>query len=1082
MTKYVIRVSDEIDAKRDLRAIKYIIAQELGVSGSGSQYIDQLRGRLQQLISEYESKTEKLERVKIDLAESRDYVDRCQNVLPDEFVHLGVLHGIQVMGVEIVKLRTSIKCGRITDGQIRIILNEIGRTIDYDLSCSGEEIERWRNIFRQAIGTCEEEQITKLQEENDRLTKKVSFLGGQLQLSAEDMKAVLIEKVKSKPSIEGWQLAGTSELDMIVERALEEMVGGHNKPPLTKERIAKWRDALRLIRDHAQDMNEARLEYQEQIVALNGQLDRWKTAASSTFGYEESPTSLEQKMIRVRDELFKLRGEVEVRGSEVYKLQYKLNERTKVCEEIQAENTKLKAQPAAKPEPWIAPIQETMTTPWPMHEILAELVRAADHLLDWHNCDTHGWEGIDCARDAGRSLLAALGVECPAALHPGRKVKDPAGVRGSQCLGQLEHILDNDPERLLELADRMAMPGPKAEHLSASECLELADGIRQLVHAWTKKGAPAKLETEEAEHCDKMKTIMNVAAALPADIFHVSDDMASAVHSLVRDRNDLKAENAKLKAKVEFLGNQLQLSAEDMKAAMVGTRFATNPAHVSTTYFETDTCTPNVKVDMLSTDTPPVTFAKSEPVADAEISQVLEEMRETISFCRGNGNARITASKIQPWRDTLQAVGADLVAACESLEQCKMALPEYLRGGSVILGISALIRARKEAEKERAESATTQEELNRWRMAALVRLIETPKDLAGYLQQQAIENVDARERIVELEIELARCRESAAEDRRDREKLAVDMGMVEGESLDVACRLVKMERDVAAKELAAAKLTEKEAEQKANKGWLRAIKIERDRSDDHAQLAKTTRERDATKRELERLQELFVELQQVKQGFEGELADMRQQRDRAYAELDGHRKESWFQRHNQERINHLETLRKLNKLDKECDEARELLQEYRDALKEVRDDRDSAWSALPDEWRRLGGKLSSRVRDLVKSRESAVTLMATIETERADLVTAKLDEMYKRWDANTTTLNCRIQALENDIYEIKNTIPTGYKTDSVVSSIKLMVDMLTHYECIRSMVGRAWAEMPDGVEGDLADCIRDMRKATEERK
>ncbi len=46
--------------------------------------------------------------------------------------------------------------------------------------------------------------------------------------------------------------------------------------------------------------------------------------------------------------------------------------------------------------------------PWPLVDILRKLADAADHLLTDHDCDAHGWEGVTCARDAARALLAKL--------------------------------------------------------------------------------------------------------------------------------------------------------------------------------------------------------------------------------------------------------------------------------------------------------------------------------------------------------------------------------------------------------------------------------------------------------------------------------------------------------------------------------------------------------------------------------------------------------------------------------------------------------------------------------------------------
>lgn len=50
-----------------------------------------------------------------------------------------------------------------------------------------------------------------------------------------------------------------------------------------------------------------------------------------------------------------------------------------------------------------------MYTPWPLHDVLAKLVEATDHLLGHHQCDTHGHEEYRAATIAGREILKAVG-------------------------------------------------------------------------------------------------------------------------------------------------------------------------------------------------------------------------------------------------------------------------------------------------------------------------------------------------------------------------------------------------------------------------------------------------------------------------------------------------------------------------------------------------------------------------------------------------------------------------------------------------------------------------------------------------
>lgn len=47
-----------------------------------------------------------------------------------------------------------------------------------------------------------------------------------------------------------------------------------------------------------------------------------------------------------------------------------------------------------------------MDEPWPLRDILAKLVEAADILLDDKDYDGHGWEEIAGCRDRAKAILA----------------------------------------------------------------------------------------------------------------------------------------------------------------------------------------------------------------------------------------------------------------------------------------------------------------------------------------------------------------------------------------------------------------------------------------------------------------------------------------------------------------------------------------------------------------------------------------------------------------------------------------------------------------------------------------------------
>lgn len=46
-----------------------------------------------------------------------------------------------------------------------------------------------------------------------------------------------------------------------------------------------------------------------------------------------------------------------------------------------------------------------MDTPWPLHDVLAKLIEATEHLLTVHDCDVHGHEEFRTAAEAGKRLL-----------------------------------------------------------------------------------------------------------------------------------------------------------------------------------------------------------------------------------------------------------------------------------------------------------------------------------------------------------------------------------------------------------------------------------------------------------------------------------------------------------------------------------------------------------------------------------------------------------------------------------------------------------------------------------------------------
>lgn len=52
---------------------------------------------------------------------------------------------------------------------------------------------------------------------------------------------------------------------------------------------------------------------------------------------------------------------------------------------------------------------ERLDTPWPLVSILKKLADAGEHLLDVHNCDDEGHEGIRIAVTEARKIITDLG-------------------------------------------------------------------------------------------------------------------------------------------------------------------------------------------------------------------------------------------------------------------------------------------------------------------------------------------------------------------------------------------------------------------------------------------------------------------------------------------------------------------------------------------------------------------------------------------------------------------------------------------------------------------------------------------------
>jgi hypothetical protein len=63
--------------------------------------------------------------------------------------------------------------------------------------------------------------------------------------------------------------------------------------------------------------------------------------------------------------------------------------------------------------------------PYPLTDVLTQLADAADHLLNDHSCDAHGYEGVGIVRNIAREMVGivakARALASPEAAGEGRK-------------------------------------------------------------------------------------------------------------------------------------------------------------------------------------------------------------------------------------------------------------------------------------------------------------------------------------------------------------------------------------------------------------------------------------------------------------------------------------------------------------------------------------------------------------------------------------------------------------------------------------------------------------------------------------
>lgn len=98
-------------------------------------------------------------------------------------------------------------------------------------------------------------------------------------------------------------------------------------------------------------------------------------------------------------------------------------------------DARVRAPVEAERDTLAAALAEVMTPrgiydAWSLNRVLRRLADAADHLLNDHSCDRHGYEGVVCARDAARDHAAAIEkLSIPADLAAQREARIRADER-----------------------------------------------------------------------------------------------------------------------------------------------------------------------------------------------------------------------------------------------------------------------------------------------------------------------------------------------------------------------------------------------------------------------------------------------------------------------------------------------------------------------------------------------------------------------------------------------------------------------------------------------------------------------------
>lgn len=231
-------------------------------------------------------------------------------------------------------------------------------------------------------------------------------------------------------------------------------------------------DLVEAVRENVRERDDAERERdaaRAQLAALRGALDRLLHATWVVLcEYGTAGVPMLVRMATAADSARPVLADTEVAARE--------------------HDARARAPVEAERDTLAAALAEVMTPrgiydAWSLNRVLRRLADAADHLLNDHSCDRHGYEGVVCARDAARDHAAAIEkLSIPADLAAQRETRIRADER-AKALREAADALDAMKRELDEARRQAAKARVGYEAVVASTLGQLADAERDLDEA-----------------------------------------------------------------------------------------------------------------------------------------------------------------------------------------------------------------------------------------------------------------------------------------------------------------------------------------------------------------------------------------------------------------------------------------------------------------------------------------------------------------------------------------------------------------------------------------------------------------------